>query len=190
MEGKAAQLPPGSNGVVGMFSNVMQASRWVHTSPGFLGFDVAQPRARGRVECFRAIEEAPPTSPSPTCASSRSSRAMHPAERRCSPGGAAKGTCGRRSSPTRSASPLHIPVVKESTALGAAICAGVGAGFWTTPTTGGRAPSPVRAHRSSPTRAAAAAYRELYDHWQKIYRRSMELAEPGLVRPLWRAAGT
>ena len=57
MERKAASVPPGSNGVFGIFSNVMQANRWVHASPGFIGFDVANPGRAGRVECFRAIEE-------------------------------------------------------------------------------------------------------------------------------------
>ena len=33
-------------------------------------------------------------------------------------------------------------------------------------------------------------YRELYERWLELYRRSLELSEAGLVRPLWRAAGT
>src|SRR4029077_19040451 len=57
LERKAAELPPGSNGVFGIFSNLMQASRWVHASPGFLGFDVGNPSRAGRSECFRSIEE-------------------------------------------------------------------------------------------------------------------------------------
>ena len=57
MERKAEAVPPGANGVIGLFSNVMQANHWVHTSPGFLGFDVSNPGRAGRIECFRAIEE-------------------------------------------------------------------------------------------------------------------------------------
>jgi len=57
LERKAAALAPGSNGVYGIFSNLMQASRWVHASPAFVGFDVANPERSGRSECFRAIEE-------------------------------------------------------------------------------------------------------------------------------------
>src|SRR6202007_1939563 len=41
LESRAAKTPPGANGIVGIFSNVMQASRWVHASPGFIGFDVS-----------------------------------------------------------------------------------------------------------------------------------------------------
>ena len=50
-------MPPGANGVFGIFSNVMQADRWVHASPGFVGFDLNDPARAGRAECFRAIEE-------------------------------------------------------------------------------------------------------------------------------------
>src|SRR5262245_25819210 len=57
MERKAASVAPGSNGVFGIFSNLMQASRWVHASPAFVGFDVANSARAGRVECFRAVEE-------------------------------------------------------------------------------------------------------------------------------------
>ena len=50
-------MPPGSNGIFGIFSNLMHASRWVHASPGFVGFNVERPATAGRLECFRAIEE-------------------------------------------------------------------------------------------------------------------------------------
>ena len=33
LERRAAPIPPGANGVFGIFSNLMQANRWVHASP-------------------------------------------------------------------------------------------------------------------------------------------------------------
>jgi autoinducer 2 (AI-2) kinase len=79
--------------------------------------------------------------------------------------------------------------VKESTALGAAICAGVGVGLWNDIA---QAAALVAAFERTvqPDLEASAAYRALADEWFKIYRGSMELAESGLARPLWRAAGT
>ena len=41
-----------------------------------------------------------------------------------------------------------------------------------------------------PEPGGGAAYEELYDRWLELYRGSLELSEAGLVRPLWRAAGT
>ncbi|HEX3390786.1 MAG TPA: FGGY family carbohydrate kinase, partial [Streptosporangiaceae bacterium] len=57
MEEAAAQVPPGSNGVVAIMSNLMNARRWVHASPAFAGFNLGDP-ASGRGACVRALEEA------------------------------------------------------------------------------------------------------------------------------------
>ena len=104
MEHKASAVPPGSHGVVGLFSNVMQASRWVHTTPGFLGFDVDNPQQAGRAECFRSIEE------SAAYVSLAHLRIIEdvtgrPVDEAILTGGAPRAVCGRRSSPTPSASP-------------------------------------------------------------------------------------
>ena len=48
MEEQAAQIPPGSNGVYAILSNLMNARRWVHASPSFVGFDLGDPAGSGR----------------------------------------------------------------------------------------------------------------------------------------------
>ena len=58
MEETAALIPPGSNGVYAILSNLMNAGRWVHASPSFLQFDLSDPAGSGRAACIRAIEEA------------------------------------------------------------------------------------------------------------------------------------
>jgi len=188
MEEKASALPPGSNGVVGLFSNVMQASRWVHTTPGFLGFDVDNPARSGRAACFRSIEEAA------AYVSLAHVRIIEEvadckADEAVFTGGAAKGHLWPQIVADVLGIPLHIPVVKESTALGAAVCAGVGVGLWANTD---EAASAVAAFERTvePDDKASAAYAGLAEQWFKIYSGSMELAESGLVRPLWRAAGT
>jgi autoinducer 2 (AI-2) kinase len=188
MEGKAEVLPPGANGVVGLFSNVMQANHWAHTSPGFLGFDVTNPSRSGRVECFRAIEE------SAAYVSLAHMRIIEELTGRSiaevtMTGGAAKGRLWVQIVADTLGLPVHVPLVKESTALGAAICAGVGAGIWKS---NEEAAVSVAAFERTvvPNPQAHAAYRDLADQWLTVYRRSMDLVEPGLLRPLWRAAGT
>jgi autoinducer 2 (AI-2) kinase len=188
LERKAAALPPGAHGVVGLFSNLMQASRWVHASPGFLGFDVGNPQRAGRAECFRAIEES-------AAYVSRGHLGIveEVAEIDVSDvvltGGAAKGTLWPQILADALAIPVRIPRVKESTALGAAIYAGVGAGMY--PNAAVTAGELVRFERTfEPRPEAVAAYGHLYDQWLELYGRSLELSEAGLVRPLWRAAGT
>jgi len=42
----------------------------------------------------------------------------------------------------------------------------------------------------TPNAEAHQAYGVFYDNWRRVYQRSLEMVEDGLVRPLWRAAGT
>jgi autoinducer 2 (AI-2) kinase len=188
LEAKAAAVAPGSNGVFGIFSNVMQASHWVHASPGFVGFDVGNPSSAGRSECFRAIEE---SAAYVSRGHLRIAEAAAGIEVRDAvlTGGAAKGTLWPQILADTLAVPISIPAVKESTALGAALYAGVGAGLYTD--VAATAAQIVRFERTfEPESAAVAGYDELYRRWGELYRRSLELSEAGLVRPLWRAAGT
>ena len=189
MERKAASVPPGSNGVFGIFSNVMQASRWVHASPSFVGFDVANPVPAGRIECFRAIEE-----------SAAYVDARPPADRR---GG--RWHRGARRRPHRRRREGHaLAADRRRRARGpgldpgregvdrarrrASTPASAPASSLTLPQPPRR--SSASSARSSREPAAAAAYAALYEQWLELYRRSLELSEAGLVRPLWRAAGT
>lgn len=187
LEERAMAVPPGADGVVGIFSNLMQASRWVHASPGFVGFDVTRPEQSGRNECFRAIEES-------AAYVSRGHRAIVEevagiaVDRLILTGGAAKGRLWPQIIADALNVPVEIPVVKESTSLGAAICAGVGAGlFADAGETGARLLEIERTYEPDPV--AAERYAALYDQWLELYRRSLELSEAGLARPLWRAAG-
>lgn len=188
LEQKAAERPPGSNGVFGIFSNVMQANRWVHASPGFVGFDIDAPARSGRIECFRAIEES-------AAYVSRGhlgiveqigDTAINEAML-C--GGAAKGTLWPQIIADTLGIPVRIPVVKESTALGAALYAGVGAGLIDDAADAARRNTAFE-RTVTPNIAAVESYQRLFEQWSELYRRSLEIAERGLARPLWRAAGT
>ncbi|HEY5058886.1 MAG TPA: autoinducer-2 kinase [Gaiellaceae bacterium] len=188
LERKAAALPPGSNGVFGIFSNLMQASRWVHASPAFIGFDVANPSRAGRSECFRSIEESAAYVARGHLAIVEEIAGIA-VEDAVLTGGAAKGTLWPQIVADTLGVPVRVPAVKESTALGAAIYAGVGAGLYDDAVAA--AERIVRFERTvEPDAAAAARYAALYEQWLELYRRSLELSEAGLVRPLWRAAGT
>jgi autoinducer 2 (AI-2) kinase len=188
LEEAAVALPPGANGVVGIFSNLMRASRWIHASPAFIGFDVANPSGSGRTACFRAIEE------SAAYVSRGHLRIVEEvADAVISEvvltGGAAKGPLWAQILADTLGLPVHIPVVKESTALGASVYAGVGAGLY--PDAASGAGRSARFERTvEPRPEAVAAYELLFEQWLELYERSLELSEGGLVRPLWRAAGT
>ncbi|TML70605.1 MAG: autoinducer-2 kinase [Actinobacteria bacterium] len=184
---EAATVPPGSNGVLGIFSNLMEAKRWVHASPAFLQFDIENPELSGKKECFRAIEEA---------AAYVSRGHLEIVEEVAGltvdevvfTGGASKGRLWQQILADVLDLPVRIPHVKESTAFGAAICAGVGAGLYSSLSDAAKL---VQFDATvEPQPAAARQYRALYDQWRRVYERVLDISEDGVVRSLWRAAGT
>ena len=186
MEASGLSAPPG--GVVAILSDVMNARRWVHASPSFLGFDLGDASAAGGLgACVRAIEEA-------AAYVARGHRDIVASLTGLSfdevvfTGGAARGRLWPQIMADVLGVPVHIPAVTESSALGAAICAGVGAGVYPGVSSPGL-DLRRRVRTFEPDRAAAAAYDERYAAWREIYRRMLDITEDGLLRPLWRAAG-
>lgn len=188
LEQSAAGVAPGSEGVFGIFSNLMKASRWVHASPGFVGFDIASPPAAARAQCFRAIEESAAYVARGHLEIVEEVTGEEIRETVLT-GGAAKGSLWPRIVADVLGRPVRVPVVKESTALGAAIYAGVGAGIFEDANATAREMARFET-TYEPQEAATEAYGDLYSTWLELYRRSLEMAEAGLARPLWRAAGT
>jgi autoinducer 2 (AI-2) kinase len=188
MEAAARDVPAGSNGVLGIFSNLMVARRWIHASPAFVQFDVGNPAGSGRKECIRAIEEA---------AAYVSNGHLKVIEevtgRRCEDvvftGGASKGVLWPQILADVLGLPVTVPRVKESTALGAAIFAGIGAGIYRDVAS---ATKQVVSHERTiePDAKTHGRYETLYQDWLRLYAAQLALVEDGLVTPLWRAAGT
>jgi autoinducer 2 (AI-2) kinase len=160
MEEGAGRVPPGSGGVLAILSNVMNARHWVHASPSFLQFDLGSPAGAGTAACVRAIEEA-----------------------------AAYVARGHRDIIADVLGvPVHVPAVTESSALGAAICAGTGAGVYSSLSELESDLRP-RSHVYEPQAQAVTVYDERYATWQQVYQRMLALCDDGLLSPLWRAAG-
>jgi autoinducer 2 (AI-2) kinase len=187
MEEAAAQVPAGSGGVVAIMSNLMNARRWVHASPAFAGFDLGHPAASGRGACIRAIEEA-------GAYVARGHRdiiteltGLRFGEVTFT-GGAAKGRLWPQIMADVLGVPVHVPVVTESSALGAALCAGLGAGSYAS-LDDLRPELRRRGATYEPDPGAVARYDERYPAWREIYARMLGISEDGLLSPLWRAAG-
>ncbi len=188
MEAAAMDVPAGSNGVLGIFSNLMVASRWIHAAPALVQFDVGDPARSGKKECIRAIEEAA------AYVSYGHLKVIEEVTRRqCTEvvftGGASKGKLWPRVLADVLGLPVKVPSVKESTALGAAILAGIGAGQYSDVATASR--QAVSFERTvDPDPEVHGRYQQLYADWLRVYGAELDLVEKGLLRPLWRAAGT
>jgi autoinducer 2 (AI-2) kinase len=184
----AARIPPGSNGVYAILSNLMNARRWVHASPSFVQFDLGDPAGSGRAACIRAVEEAAAYVVRGHLGIIGELTGARITELTFS-GGAAKGTLWPQIIADVLGLPVSVPAVTESSALGAALCAGKGAGLYGSLTElEGELRERVATFEPDP--AAVAAYADSYPAWQRIYARLLELSEEGLLHPLWRAAGS
>ncbi len=187
MERLAAQAPPGANGVHAIFSNVMDAKRWRHATPSLLGFDVLAPSRSGKKECIRAIEES-------AAYVSRghieilSELAGHAPTEVVFTGGSAKGFLWPQILADVMGVPVLIPQVKESTSLGAAICALRALGIY-------RSWDDAVKHvvrwerRIEPNQADRTVYDQLYEMWRRVYDYMLPIADEGVLPSLWRAPG-
>jgi len=187
MEEKAARIPAGSNGVLAILSNLMNARRWVHASPSFLQLDVSDPVGSGRAACIRAIEEAAAYVVRGHLAIIGELTSTRITELTFT-GGAAKGALWPQIMADVLGLPVSVPAVTESSALGAALCAGKGAGLYSSLA---ELDGELRKRKATfePSPAAVSAYNDSYAAWQQIYPRMLGLSEDGLLNPLWRAAG-
>jgi autoinducer 2 (AI-2) kinase len=165
----------------------MNARRWVHASPSFLQFDLSDPAGSGRAACIRAIEEAAAYVVRGHLDIIGALTGAEMAELTFS-GGAAKGALWPQIIADVLGLPVSVPAVTESSALGAALCAGKGAGLYSSLTElEGELRKRVATFEPDP--AAVSAYHDSYAAWQQIYPRMLGMSEEGLLHPLWRAAG-
>jgi autoinducer 2 (AI-2) kinase len=188
MEEQAKKVPPGSNGVIGIFSNLMNSRNWVHASPSFMQFDILNPEFSGKKECIKAIEE------SAAYVAFGHLKIIESIIRKkigqiVFTGGGSKGTLWPQIIADVLGINVSIPVVKESTALGCSLYAGKGAGWYDDVKEAAK--NLVRMERTfEPNDENHQLYEKLYTNWLEVYDRSLKIATEGLIKPLWRAAGT
>jgi autoinducer-2 kinase len=187
MERLAQEVPPGANGVVGTFSDVMNAKKWRHAPPSLVGFTITDPAHSGKKESIRAIEEQAAYTTRGhydiiTELTGQKMREMTFA------GGSSKGFLWPQIVADVLGVTVRIPKVREATSLGAAMCALLGIGevkSWD------EAVERVvhLDHVVEPNMETHATYEHLYERWRTVYRYMVALADDRVVPGLWRAPG-
>jgi len=187
MEERARTVPPGSNGVQGIFSNVMEAKRWRHAPPSLVGFNLLDAVGTGKGACIRAIEEN-------AAYVTRGHLEILVDLSRQSPkeivfmGGAAKGFLWPQIVADVTGVPLRIPVEKETTSLGGAIAGFRSIGVFDS--WAQAAAAVVRTERMvEPHPDTVRAYDEAYALWRKVNDRMVAMADERVIPGLWRAPG-
>ena len=84
--------------------------------------------------------------------------------------------------------PVKVPVVKEATALGAAILAGYGVGIYKDISATAR--ELVQWDKTyAPNMENHAVYKEMYGPWRRVYAAQLALCDEKLTKNMWIAPG-
>jgi autoinducer-2 kinase len=186
LEQQAASVPAGSYGILPIFSDVMRYNRWYHAAPSLLNLSLDSERS-SKAAIFRALQE----NAAIVCAENLGrveSFAGHTGDTLTFASGASKGPlwCQIVSDVTGKA--LSVPVIKEATALGTAMAAGVGAGLYNSLSEASEVL--VRWEREyTPNNANTQIYLETRERWRKAYAAQRALVDEGITESLWKAPG-
>jgi len=188
LEKMAAKVPPGSHGLIPIFSDVMNAKRWKQAAPGFLQIDIFSPQTCGKKEFFRALEENAAYVSYGNYQNLLELTSVVP-EVVTFCAGSSKGFLWPQIMADVYGIRMRVPVVKESTALGAAMCVMVGLGIYRN--------LPEASEKIvkwetfyEPNSENHEIYMKYYRKWRQIYPRILSLVDEGLLEPMWRAPGT
>lgn len=182
----AKDIPAGCYGMQCCFSDTMNFINWKHASPTFTNF-LLEPDKFNRYTFYRAILENTAILVRSHIELVREATGHEPSELIFA-GGAAKSPLWAQIVADVTGKPVKVPVVKEATALGAAILAGVGVGIW--PSVEAAAQATVKWDKTyQPDPANKPVYDQLYAAWRAIYPKQLELCDAGLTRNMWIAPG-
>jgi autoinducer-2 kinase len=188
MERAAATIPPGAGGVVAILSNAMDSRAWVHAPPAFAGFDLERPAETGKPAFIRAILES-----AAFVVRAHVEQLEAIAGRRFGTlllaGGVARGDLWPQVIADVLGREVSVGDRPEATVRGAALAAGVGAGWHADLPAAARAQATGVARTLTPGAAAAEAYGALYPRWRRVYASVIPAGAGELLPPLWRAPG-
>jgi autoinducer 2 (AI-2) kinase len=182
----AKSVPAGCHGMICAFSDVMNYINWKHASPSFLNFDL-DPEKYNKATFYRAIME------NACLVTLGHSRLVETATGKVPrkivfAGGAAKSSLWPRILSDVLGIPVEVPVVKEATALGAAILAGKGIGLYSSVKDAVR--SLVKTEKTFlPNKENKEIYEKAYQNWRVAYPSILQLSDNNITRHMWRAPG-
>jgi autoinducer 2 (AI-2) kinase len=182
----AAEVPPGSNGIIPIFSDAMNYSKWYHAAPSFLNLKLDE-KLSSRAAMARSLMENAAIVTKANLQRSTEFTGAVPSQVIFA-GGASVDPFWAQIL----ADVLQIPVatrkVKEATALGAAMCAGKGSGVYRS---FDEAVTAVVREEAlfEPAVRNAGVYEDLFGRWSRAYRAQLQLVDDGITDSMWRAPG-
>ncbi len=186
MNEQAEKIPAGCYGMICAFSDVMNFIAWKHAAPTFTNFDF-DPEKYNKYTFYRAIMEN-------TALITRGHLDLveeatgHRPKEVVFAGGASKGAVWCQILADVLGIPVRVPVVREATALGAAILAGFGVGIYDSISDAARRLVKWAAVYQ-PDEENHRVYTEMYPVWREVYKAQLALSDKGATRYMWAAPG-
>jgi len=178
----ALSVPPGSHGMICVFSDIMNYINWKHASPSFLNFDL-NPEKFNKACFYRAIMENACYVTLGHLKLVEEAAGKRP-DKIIFAGGAAKSFLWPQILADVLEIPVDVPVVKEATALGAAIMAGKAIGIFPS----AKQTSLVKIEKTFlPNKETSEAYKKAYQNWRAAYPPLLKLSDDGVTKHMWRA---
>ncbi|MCK9474193.1 autoinducer-2 kinase [Sulfurimonas sp.] len=186
MEEKASKIPVGSYGILPIFSDSMKYGKWYHAAPSFLNLSI-NPDICNRASMFRSLQENAAIVSSINLDKIKEFTNIK-IDEIVFAGGASKGELWSQIVADVTGCRVKIPRVREATALGAAMAAGVGVGIYK---------SIVDAARElvvwdkvyEPKLENKKVYDEIKIKFEKAYEVQLKLVDDNITTSMWRAPG-
>ena len=186
LDKEALKVPAGSNGIICTFSDVMNYINWKHSSPSFINFSL-DPLKFNKAVFYRAIMENACLVTLGHLRLVEEATGKRP-QKIVFAGGAAKSAIWPQILSDVLGIPVDVPVVKEATALGAAIMAGKGIGLYSSVKEAAK--KLVKIEKTfTPNKDNREVYDKMFQKWKAVYKPMLQLSDDGLTDYMWCAPG-
>jgi len=186
LEEKAAQVPVGSYGILPIFSDVMKYGKWYHAAPSFLNLGIDATKYN-KASMFKSLEENACIVSAENLENIFSFTGVNP-DTIVFAGGASKGALWSQTLADVTGKKVKVPVVKEATALGCAMAAGVGAGIYHDMSQAAKE-LVVWEKEYTPNMDYHDKYKEIRKLWKKAYEAQLKLVDDEVTTSMWKAPG-
>ncbi len=186
LEEKAKEVPLGSHSILPIFSDSMNYGKWYHAAPSFINLSI-DPEVCNKASMFRSLEEN-------ACIVSAINLEKIKAFTNLEineivfAGGASKGDLWCQILSDVTGCKIKIPKVREATALGAAMAAGVGAGVYDSMATASEE-LVLWDKEYLPNTENYKTYKSIQKQWKTVYENQLKLVDNGLTQSMWKAPG-
>ncbi len=186
LEEQAKNIPVGSYGILPIFSDSMKYGKWYHASPSFLNLNI-YPNICNKASMFRSLQEN-------ACIVSNINLKEIQKFTKIKPktivfaSGASKGELWCQILADVTGCKIKVPKVKEATALGGAMCAGVGIGIYKNIADASKK-LVIWEREYLPNKENTLKYRTIEKRWIKAYKAQLKLVDKNITTSMWKAPG-